>query len=328
MDLHQREKLAFRVQLTSRVRWEEAWQIAIKWGRRNIKTLQESTILQASEVVQTFMTTKIKSPEEPNQESQEIPQNIHTLKPEEDPKTNTKKTPTLGNRRTVIEIDKEQDNSDQPLAKRPKETIKGFSLGATEDSDDEIFFPTVEVYQLESETPPTEPKQAESTNPTPSGSDSKPKPTSSTGKKEPILKKLQTEKRVQSFGIFERQEHRQNKIENWSLKPQKPILILGDSNLTHLPKIPDEKTQVVSYLGAKLEHIYHILKNKTEIAPEVHIVILHFGTNNREVGNTTKLQKILERVRGAAKETFPTATIYFPLINYDSKLPTRCSESR
>jgi len=35
-------------------RWEEAWGTAIKWGRKNLKTLKKNTIEQASQV-QRFM---------------------------------------------------------------------------------------------------------------------------------------------------------------------------------------------------------------------------------------------------------------------------------
>lgn len=41
---------------------------------------------------------------------------------------------------------------------------------------------------------------------------------------------------------FTRHEHVGNKYANWSLKPERPILIVGDSNLQHLPEIKDKTT--------------------------------------------------------------------------------------
>lgn len=114
---------------------------------------------------------------------------------------------------------------------------------------------------------------------------------------------LQIETRTQTLGTFERQEHHQNKYKNWSLTPKKPILLLGASNLSHLPRIKNDKVQVVSYPGAKLEHAHHIIKNKTPTAPEVQQVILHFGLNNRNEGNLTILRKMVERVLCVYKPT-------------------------
>jgi len=68
---------------------------------------------------------------------------------------------------------------------------------------------------------------------------------------------------------------------------------------------------VVSYPGAKLQHAYHIIKNKTERSPDTQIIILNFGTNDRGQPNVTTLGKIIERILGALKQTFPSATTFF-----------------
>lgn len=147
---------------------------------------------------------------------------------------------------------------------------KKIQRGPTRDSGDEIFFPTVNDSEWEPEKLSTQDQESKAT-------------TWNTKDKEQSTNNLQTETLIQRFGIFERQEHRQNKLENWSLTPKKPIILLGDSNLTHLPKMKNEKVKIVSYPGAKLEHIFHILKNKTNMAPEVHVIVLYFGINNREI---------------------------------------------
>lgn len=101
----------------------------------------------------------------------------------------------------------------------------------------------------------------------------------------------------------------------------------GASNLSNLPKFENNKIQVVSNPGARLGHAYHILRNKTVTAPEVQIVILNFGLNNRKQGNVTILNKTVERLSGAAILEFPSALIFFQLINYDKKLPTHVREN-
>lgn len=41
---------------TSRVHWEEAWQVAIRWARHNLKTVREATIERATAAVTRMMT--------------------------------------------------------------------------------------------------------------------------------------------------------------------------------------------------------------------------------------------------------------------------------
>lgn len=47
-----------RILSTLWVRWQEAWQTAIKWARRNLKILQESTIQLASQMVTKIIVYK------------------------------------------------------------------------------------------------------------------------------------------------------------------------------------------------------------------------------------------------------------------------------
>lgn len=53
-----RERTQTSILAGSRNRWEEAWQVEIKWGRKKLKTLQELTIELASQAVTTFMVEK------------------------------------------------------------------------------------------------------------------------------------------------------------------------------------------------------------------------------------------------------------------------------
>lgn len=208
--------------------------MAIKWGRKNLKTLQELTIELASQAVTTFMVEK---------------------------ETPYKQT---GRRKT------ESPEEEQPTAKKAKPAGEGgFTMGATVESDNKVFYPTVEpdigepvnksnlVGEKEKEKE-KEKEQEEGTKikekrtPRTRGPLRNTKPGGSqTENTELPVPKLQTEARTQTFGIYERQKYTQKKYENWSLTPKKPILFLGDSNLANLPKIENDKIQIVSYPGGK-----------------------------------------------------------------------------
>lgn len=83
--------------------------MAIKCGRKNLKTLQELTIELASQAVTTFMVEK----ETPDKQT--------------------------GRRKT------ESPEEEQPTAKKAKPAGEGgFTMGATVESDDKVFNPTVE----------------------------------------------------------------------------------------------------------------------------------------------------------------------------------------
>lgn len=69
--------------------------------------------------------------------------------------------------------------------------------------------------------------------------------------------------------ILSREEHFGDKYGNWSLTPTRPVLIIGDSNISCLPIIDDDRIQMVSYPGAQLAHAYHLLKHKTGSTEEV-----------------------------------------------------------
>ncbi|GAA6087139.1 uncharacterized protein LOC120555297 [Tachysurus ichikawai] len=89
----------------------------------------------------------------------------------------------------------------------------------------------------------------------------------------PPYKKQQTKKRVRT-DRFERHPHSGDKYRNWDLKPQRPILILGDSNLLRLPRINNPAVQVDSYPGANLSHAHHLIKYKTPTSTDTQKVVL------------------------------------------------------
>lgn len=122
---------------------------------------------------------------------------------------------------------------------------------------------------------------------------------------------------------FTRHLHFGDKNRSWDLEPSRPIIVMGDSNLSRLPQIHNNLIQVDSYPGARISHALHILKYKTQTSPRTQKVLLSFGLNDRTQGNPSLMSNTLTRLIGAAQSTFPNATIHIPLINYNTQLPTK-----
>jgi len=86
-----------------------------------------------------------------------------------------------------------------------------------------------------------------------------------------------------------------NKYKFWSLALEKSILILGDSNLSHLPRYGNRDIEVHRFPGANLSHACHVLKNKMPIFPKAQHVILSFGFNNRAQGDQEVLEQLVQK---------------------------------
>lgn len=119
---------------------------------------------------------------------------------------------------------------------------------------------------------------------------------------------------------FERQEHGNHKLENWYLRPRRPILKLGDSNLAKLPRMGDDRIQIMCYPGARWLHAQQILRNKTPTTDWVTKVILSFGINDRTSASTGWVGQWIEKAVSAAQTTFPNAQILVPIINFNRNL--------
>lgn len=90
--------------------------------------------------------------------------------------------------------------------------------------------------------------------------------------------------------------------------------------MDRLPPISSDKVEADCYPRANSAQAYHVLKHKTSLSLETQHVILSFDLNNREEGNPVLLRKSLERLQGAAIQTFPNAVVHVTLINYDKAL--------
>lgn len=109
------------------------------------------------------------------------------------------------------------------------------------------------------------------------------------------------------------------KLQDWHIKAQKPVVVLGDSNINRIPPHTYINIQLDSYPGA---HIYHLLKimEKAPINPHTKILILSIGLNNRDQDPKQTSIKQLRTLYKQATSTFPNADIYIPKINYSRNL--------
>ena len=116
-----------------------------------------------------------------------------------------------------------------------------------------------------------------------------------------------------------RNPHVQDKLNDWSLIPNKKWLILGDSNLSRFPNYTEPHIQIESFPGANFKHARAILA-RAPVSKEVEKVILSFGINHKSHNPDTTIPQIDQAI-SMAKNTFPKARIMVPIINYSRSLP-------
>jgi len=120
---------------------------------------------------------------------------------------------------------------------------------------------------------------------------------------------------AQPLETFKQHPHRNNTSDDWTLIPLKPILIIGDSNLSRLPPIKDPNIQLDCFPGCNMSSATLLLKNRTPTSISTDTVILSFGLEDRSHSDKTQLERILRGLLEAAGATFPYAKIWTPLIN-------------
>ena len=107
----------------------------------------------------------------------------------------------------------------------------------------------------------------------------------------------------------------------WTLTVERPVLILGDSNLSRIQTYQQVSVQVDSYPGAIINHLTAILK-KLEPCNRTLKVVLSVGLNNCNSNNLQQtIQKQFRILVNQAKRTFPCAEIFIPLIQISPRLP-------
>ncbi|XP_057680627.1 uncharacterized protein LOC130908817 isoform X1 [Corythoichthys intestinalis] len=115
----------------------------------------------------------------------------------------------------------------------------------------------------------------------------------------------------------------QKKIVDWTVQIRKPIVFLGDSNLSRIPPFFHNSIQVDSYPGATFHHIREILEKTHEEYHMTQKVILSLGLNNcLSTQTTTTTCKQLQQLVRTCERKFPCAEIYIPVIHYSDLLPS------
>ena len=110
------------------------------------------------------------------------------------------------------------------------------------------------------------------------------------------------------------------KLQDWSLTVRKTTLIVGDSNLSHIPPFTDPHIQIDSYPGATFYHLTAIFNKLTPQLAPLHI-ILSIGLNNcLSEQHLPTIRKQLQALWRTSQITFPNATIHIPVINFSFTL--------
>lgn len=124
------------------------------------------------------------------------------------------------------------------------------------------------------------------------------------------------------FDLLEPTIHKASnrKILEWNIIVNKTVLFIGDTNLSRIPYFTEPGIQIDSFPDATLYHLSGILQ-KLQPNRDVQKVILSVGLNNCLQGNeTSTTKKQIQQLHKHCHMAFPSATIFFPLINCSEKL--------
>lgn len=120
-----------------------------------------------------------------------------------------------------------------------------------------------------------------------------------------------------------RHANTKQKLVDCHLTVSKPIIFLGDSNLSRIPSFTHNDIQFDSFPGATFHHLAVIL-DKLDRHPKVEIIVISAGIVNyaSEHESLTTWKQFLEVVR-VCKRAFPW---YVPLVNYSRRLSREVQE--
>lgn len=93
--------------------------------------------------------------------------------------------------------------------------------------------------------------------------------------------------------------------------------------MDRLPLIEDDRVQVDCFPGARIAQATYLLKNNTPVSPQVRIVVVHFGLNDRSARDPNQVGVEMGELRGVCRETFPLAKIHIPMMNFSTALNLR-----
>ena len=113
----------------------------------------------------------------------------------------------------------------------------------------------------------------------------------------------------------------------WALPAiKKPLLVIGDSNLSRISSSPTEAIQIESFSGAQFHHINKILKN-CEQTEKPDKIIISIGINNRKSNTGTTSLPEFRNMINQAKKCFPNSELYIPIINFSDHLEEKEKEN-
>lgn len=114
--------------------------------------------------------------------------------------------------------------------------------------------------------------------------------------------------------------HTTRKTRDWHLVVEKPMLIVGDSNLRHISFFINPNLQIDSFPGARFDHLREIF-DKVKPNGEVQLVILAAGINDltRQKEILTIWKEFL-RALHSCERAFPNAVVYVPQLNFSNRL--------
>lgn len=281
--------------------WERAVQVAVSWVKKDLPGIKETTIVQA--------TTNLKALVDKRPQ----PQSSIQSRPNPDP-------PQDLIHENVSFTTRPLEGDNVPPAKRQKKT----------NNLERENTPLPHTLSLTTATPETSPHKSPyfmSTNANLSPEfPPLPRLRPMTPLLDPITPRANStpEPRLEPIPetySFRSHAHNGDKHYNWNLTPTRPIIIAGDSNISRLPRIYDNRIQVDCYPGANLSNANNILRNQTPVSHAVTKVLLSFGLNNRTQKKPSILKKDLHGMLEAAKIAFPQAEILIPVINISEDLP-------
>ncbi|KAE8283744.1 hypothetical protein D5F01_LYC17063 [Larimichthys crocea] len=125
----------------------------------------------------------------------------------------------------------------------------------------------------------------------------------------------------QRYGV-NRHPTTQKKLTDWRLQVHRKWLIIGDSNVSSLPEHFNKDVQMDSFPGAHFRHAQALMEKTA--APQdlvVEKIILSFGINGRENKCKETTVKNLQGAIRSAKRKFPYADVWVPMVNYSPVLP-------
>lgn len=117
------------------------------------------------------------------------------------------------------------------------------------------------------------------------------------------------------------------KMSQWTLTPRKKFLIMGDSNLSRIPGFDQPDLQIDSFPGGTFRHAEGILDKIKPTSVQVEKLVLSFGVLHMDQDPKRTAVKQLQRALKMAKDKFPSAEIWIPLINFSDNLDPECQDN-